>query len=156
MKRIIIFLILISSHTFAQFDDNVIEPFLGPYELSKKIIGDCPKSLVLIAECSLDQLDLRNSDDLDFVFLSFKSINSGEAVTKIADQIVERSLTTFNNLELSSSHIKYPTGPQGWVKNEVFLKLGNTKLSLRRSKSHYRNLQTVKDLDCMYSKASKL
>lgn len=149
LRSLIVFL-LINSKAFASFDDNTISPFLGPYKINKSVVGNCPSTLLLMAQCTLDRLDLKNSEDPDFDFISFKGINSGEMITTIKNQIVEKSITAFDNLEIKSSKETYFSRYKRWFREKADLSLGEKKFILKKSKENFKTKKYITELQCEY------
>jgi hypothetical protein len=147
-------ILLISSFSIkahAEFTDKMIGPFLGPYKIEKTLIGTCPEALSIMAECTLNQLDLKNSKNLDFDFIIFKGINSGEMKTSIKNKTIERSTTTLKDLKLISNRSSYMSNYKIWFNEKIELELGNKKFNIKRSQMDMQNKSSQTTLNCEYS-----
>ncbi|MDO9183782.1 MAG: hypothetical protein Q7U04_15310 [Bacteriovorax sp.] len=147
---VLISFFIISSGAFAQFDDNSISPFLGPYKINKTFVGSCPSTLLLMAQCTLDRLDLKNTENPDFDFISFKGINAGEMITTVKNQIVQKSITTFDNLEIKSSNETYFSRYKEWFREKADLGLSEKKFILKKSKEDIKTKKFITELHCEY------
>jgi hypothetical protein len=143
-------LAIFSSEINAQVSDEMINPFLGPYKIEKSNVGACPEFLTMIAECTLDQLDLKNSKNLDFDYLTFKGINSGEMITSIKNKVVEKSITILNGLTLISKRSSYMKNYKVWFNETVELDLGPKKFSVKKSQLDIHNKNSKATLNCDY------
>lgn len=134
----------------SQFTEKMIEPFLGPYKVEKTLVGSCPEALSIMAECTLNQLDLKNSKNLDFDFIIFKGINSGEMKTTIKNKTIERSTTTLKDLKLISNRSSYMSNYKLWFNEKIEMELGNKKFSVKRSQMDMQNKSSQTTLHCEY------
>ena len=134
----------------AEFSDEIITPHLGPYKLEKNYLGECPKSLTIIAECSLSQLALKKTDELFFDFLILKGINSGEMMTRIGDTLVEKSLTVMEKLILTSQRSRYMANYKAWFSENIELELNIKKFNLKISQMDIKNKHSKIVLNCSY------
>lgn len=146
----IVLLSVFSSKANAQFSDDMITPFLGPYKIEKSNVGVCPESITMIAECTLDQLDLKSSKNLDFDYLIFKGINAGEMKTTIKNKVVGKSTTTLNGLSLISKRSAYMRNYKIWFNETVELNLGPKKFSVKKSQLDIHNKNSKTTLNCDY------
>lgn len=147
---VILLISTLSLKAQAEFTDKMIEPFLGPYKIGKTFIGTCPETLSIIAECTLNQLDLKNSKNLDFDFIIFKAINSGEMRTTVKNKIVEKSITTLKDLKLISNRSSYMSNYKTWFNETIELELGNKKFNLKKSQMDIQNKVRKTTLHCEY------
>ncbi len=142
--------IFLISLAHADFSDKVMAPHLGPYKLEKSDRGICPDSLSIIAECTLGQLDLKKTGDLDFDFILLKGINSGEMRTTVKNQLVEKSLTTMKDLKITSKKSTYMPNYKVWFNETIELELQDKKFVLRKSQMDMKNEKSTMTLECHY------
>lgn len=150
-KFYLLLFFIASSSVFAHFDDAIISPFLGPYKISQISIGNCPNTLLLMAQCTLERLDLKNSENPDFDFLSFKGINAGEMITTINGQIIEKNLTTFEKLTIISIRETYFSRYKAWFKEKTELTLNGKKFVFKKLKEDLKTKKDVTELQCEYA-----
>ncbi len=149
-KVFFIFSLILCTNSYALFNDKTVEPFLGPYKLSKNITKNCPSNLLLMAMCSLGQLDLKHTKNLDFTFLSFKGINEGEMITRINGSVVGKSKSEFNNLELMSKKESYIKRYNMWFETETSLRLSKKNFILVKKQRRNRKDDYKLSLSCEY------
>ncbi|MCF8059942.1 MAG: hypothetical protein K9K67_11635 [Bacteriovoracaceae bacterium] len=144
-----IFLVIASFDSFALFDDKTIEPFLGPYKISKNNSKNCPRKLTLMAMCTLGQLDLKHTKDFDFDFINFKGVNEGEMITSINGKEVEKTITKFQKFQLISNRKTYMKKFKQWMEIDTRLNLGPKKFNISKTQVLLgkKNVQ----LDCEYT-----
>lgn len=128
-----IFLVLASINSNALFDDKTIGPYLGPYKLSKNNSKNCPGELSLIAMCTLGQLDLKHTKNMDFDFMKFKGVNEGEMITSINGNEVEKMITSFEKLQLVSNKKSFMKRYKQWLEVDTKLILKPKKFSLAKT-----------------------
>ena len=143
-------IILFASYAQAEFSDQIVAPHLGPYKLVKKYIGACPISLTIIAECTLGQLDLKKTGDLDFDFILLKGINSGEMKTTIGDKLIEKSLTVMKDLTITSKRSTYMSNYKIWLHETTLLELKDKKFTVTKSQMDMKNEKSKITLNCDY------
>lgn len=143
MKKsiIVFFLIIFINNSFCAFDEKTIEPFLGPYKLKNNISNNCPKKLMLMAECSLSRLTLRNSEQFDFIFEDFKGINEGEVKLFSKNKNIGSRLVTFKNNNLTSESKEYWEKSKSWLSYYHHLKLEKGLMTY----SQHLRWQSMKD-----------
>jgi hypothetical protein len=145
-----IFLFTFSNKAHAEFSDEMIAPFLGPYKIEKSNIGTCPERLTMMAACTLDQLELRSSVNLDFEFLIFKGVNAGEMKTIVKNKVVEKSITTLNELNFVSKRSTYMRNYKIWFNETIELNLGTKKFSVKKAQLDMSNKNSTVTLNCDY------
>lgn len=116
----------------------------------KTLVGSCPNTLLFMAQCTLDRLDLKNTENPDFDFISFKGINAGEMITTIKNQIIEKNMTTFDNLEIKSSKETYLSRYKEWFREKADLSLSEKKFVLKKLKEDFKTKKYVTELHCEY------
>jgi hypothetical protein len=146
----IVLISALSIKAHAEFTEKMIGPFLGPYKVEKTLVGSCPEALTIMAECTLNQLDLKNSKNLDFDFMIFKGINSGEMKTTLKNKIIERSTTTLKDLKLISTRSSYMSNYKVWFNETIELELGDKKFSIKKSQMDKQNKSSLTTQHCEY------
>ena len=140
----------INLSAFAQFDDATIAPFLGPYKINKTLIGNCPSTLLFMAQCTLDRLDIKNTENPDFDYITFRGINAGEMITKIKNQIIEKNITTFDSLQVKSYKETYFSRYKEWFREKADLSLSGKRFVLKKSKEDFKTKNYITELHCEY------
>lgn len=139
--------LLIHNLWASPFTDEIISPHLGAYKTLDQTNGNCPQKLMLMAMCTLDQLDLKLTSNPNFTYLTFKSINKGEAITRVQGHAIEKVSTIFHELNLQTS-IKTKFHKK-WIEEKATLKLNTKKLTLTRT------FPSGKGFTCDYEAESK-
>ncbi len=103
-----------------------------------------------MAQCTLDRLDIKNTENPDFDFITFKGINAGEMITKIKNQIIEKNITTFDNLQIKSSKETYFGRYKEWFREKADLSLGTKRFVLTKSKEDFKTKKYITELQCEY------
>jgi len=131
MKYLILFT-LFSSSAFAGFTVEFIEPFLGKYDLKKARKGQCPRSLNLMAACSLGELTLHHSTELDFLFERFTGIGAGELKTSNEKEVIRRSTATLTGQMIVQKEKVYMSNYKRWLELDKSLKLSKNGMRFKR------------------------
>lgn len=134
----------------ANFTEQEIQPFLGPYKVIEKgSLKTCPKGLNLFAHCSLGQLSLNHVNNPQFIFKEFLSIDKGNRVTKEGEKVISQYEAKFSDKTLKVNE-KIFFNPDRAITEKTLLQLRGDNMNI--SVSQVDSNKTVEILKCSYQK----